>query len=93
MATKQITINKFYADIIRRNKNDIMDHFSIDNTRKETLPKYISAINKQFIYLKPKSDSTIISEKILNFEFPARDTLSIGRINRETKLFTIPGKV
>jgi len=84
MATKQITINKFYADIIRRNKNDIMDHFSIDNTRKETLPKYISAINKQFIYLKPKSDSTIISEKILNFEFPARDTLSIGRINRET---------
>ena len=79
----KITIDKFYNDVIRRNKNDIMDHFKTDITKKETLPKYISAIDKKFIYVKPKTGEQNISEKIIKFDFPGRDSLSIARENKE----------
>ena len=80
---KIISTNKFYNDVIRRNKNDIVDHFKSDISRKETLPKYISAIDKKFIYVKPKTGKQHISEKIIKFDFPGRDTLSIARENKE----------
>ena len=86
MATQTITVDKFYLNIIRRNKNNIMDHHILDSTRKHTLPKYISSIDKEFIYVKPVLQigaKTKIEEKTLKFNFSGRDTLSIARTNKE----------
>ena len=86
MATQTITVGKFYLNTIRRNKNDIMDHYTPDLTRKHTLPKYISSIDKEFIYVKPVlqiGTKPKIEEKKLKFNFSGRDTLSIARTNKE----------
>ena len=86
MATQTITVGKFYLNTIRRNKNDIMDHYTPDLTRKHTLPKYISSIDKEFIYVKPVlqiGTKPKIEEKTLKFNFSGRDTLSIARTNKE----------
>ncbi len=80
---KTITVNKFYNNLSRRNRNDIMDHFiSNDITRKLTQSKYISVIDKEFLYVKPiTTEQPIIREKIIKIDFPGRDTLSITRTN------------
>lgn len=87
MAVRTITVGKFYLNVIRRSKNDLMDHYISDTTRKHTLPKYISLIDKDFIYVKPITNiggnKDIVEEKILKFDFSGRDTLSIARTNKE----------
>lgn len=95
MAIQTITVNKFYLNTIRRNKNDIMDHYIPDSTRKHTLPKYISSIDKEFIYVKPVpqtgSKKDPVNKRTLKFNFSGRDTLSITRTNKETSQFSLPG--
>jgi len=83
MAIQTVTIQNFYTPVIRRNKNDTMDHFSdIGGPFKETQPKYLSVIDKEFIHIPKKTGQTPPNEKIIKFEFPARDTLNIGRTKR-----------
>lgn len=87
MATKTITIDNYYLNTIRRSKNDVMDHYTPDFTRKHTLPKYISSIDKEFIYIQPApqlgGNKDIPIKRTLKFDFSGRDTLSIARTNKE----------
>ena len=86
------TVVKYYSNVIRRHKNDMMDHWIDDPDRKETQPKYISAISKEFIYVKPQVNQQVFTEKTVKFDFPGRDTLAISRTNKE-KVNVINGKI
>ena len=83
ISKSMITIDKYYSNVIRRHKNDMMDHFIDDPDRKETQPKYISVISKEFTYVKPQIGQTKPTEKTVKFDFPGRDTLSISRTDKE----------
>jgi len=83
VTTSTITTSKHYSNVVRRHKNDMMDHFIDDPTRKETQPKYISAISKDFVYVKPQVGQVTSTEKTIKFDFPGRDTLAISRTNKE----------
>ena len=76
------TGSNYYSNIVRRYNNDMMDYFIDDPDRKEIQPKYISAISKEFIYVKPQTNKQISTQKTVTFEFPSRDTLAISRTNK-----------